>query len=300
MKKLSFNIIGAGSMGHLWASFLSRTGCKVKLYARTQRQEVTYKVQSPLGNFTQTIQYSTLSDWQDADITLICVKAYHLKALCLELKQIMTSSRLILIMNGMGLVEIVRQYLPKLDVYHASIVHGVYIQDNLIIHTGKGETVLGDISSINAVTKDDSLIDQLNQALPKVFWNENHQQAMYLKLIVNAVINPITTLNNQPNQSILFNDKLTKQAENLLSELKPLLAIILPEFEYAFIKQKIEEVAFNTQSNISSMLQDVRAKKATEIDFINGYLVELAKSIRLELPLNNQIIRKIKSLSQGY
>ncbi len=301
MKKLSFNIIGAGAMGHLWASFLAHAGFRVKLYARTQRDQRAFSVQSPLGNFGQTIQYSTLAKWQDADVTLICVKANQLKPLCLELSQLqVTSAQFLLMMNGMGLVEMLQEKFPLSKVIHASIVHGVYIQDNRIIHTGKGKTVLGHFDSALCNAKDFQLIEQLNLALPEVFWNENHQEVMNLKLIINAIINPISSLNNQTNQSVLLNGQLNAQAEKLLIEFIPLLEILLPKLNYMTIKQEIESVARNTQSNISSMLQDVRAGKETEIEFINGYLLNLAKSKNITSPLNDEIVQKIKRLSQGY
>ncbi|TQV81478.1 ketopantoate reductase family protein [Aliikangiella coralliicola] len=297
MKKLSFNIIGAGAIGHLWTSFLINHGHKATLYSRSPRSPQFLQIQSPLGNFEQKINYQTIEDWKDADIILICVKAHQLEKLCQQLSQIMTKPcHIILMMNGMGLLEIVEQYLPQMAVIHASIIHGAYIQENELVHTGNGKTVIGNINSNYSEQEYQTLIQQLNESLPCVSWNNAHRQAMNLKLVINAIINPLTAINGQLNSSVLSDGKLNAQAESLLKELTPILKLILPKMSFHEIKEQVELVAHNTRNNQSSMLQDIRANKTTEIDFINGYLIDCAKKQQIELSQHVEIIKKIKAL----
>lgn len=300
MKKLSFNIIGAGAMGHLWTSFLNLNRFKATLYSRQEQPGQTFKVKSLLGNFQQQIDYQILHNWKHADIILVTVKAHQLEDLCQQLKQLeIKPCRLILLMNGMGLIKIVKQYLPHVKALHASIIHGVYLQEHTIYHTGKGVTILGNLETGYNPDIFSDLVKQLNTALPLVSWNENHQQAMNLKLLINAIINPLTALANKNNGCVLNHGKLNSAAETLLKELMPLIKMMMPNSGYQPIKSEIERVANATQHNISSMLQDIRANKKTEIDFINGYLVKLAKNSNIELPKHVEIIRKIKQLKNN-
>jgi 2-dehydropantoate 2-reductase len=297
MQKLSFNIIGAGAMGHLWTSFLCSNGFKTTLYSRNKQTSQNFIIESPLGSFKQQIDYKELSDWHNADVILICVKAHQLEKLCQQLIKLnITSKNLILIMNGMGLIEICDLYLPKMQKLHASTVHGVYLKDNKIIHTGEGSTIIGNLNSFYPENEFSQLIEQLDMAIPKVSWNQNHQQSMNLKLIINAIINPLTAILNQPNGSVLNNRVLSPQADKMLSELKALIGILLPDMAYEQVKLNIETVAFNTRNNLSSMLQDVRAGKLTEIDYISGYLVRIAESYGINLPSHKQIIQQIKQI----
>jgi 2-dehydropantoate 2-reductase len=55
-------------------------------------------------------------------------------------------------------------------------------------------------------------------------------------------------------------------------------------------------VAEETTANISSMLQDVRAKKQTEIHFINGYIAQQAKLHNIKTPENDALIQQVLTL----
>ena len=297
MRKYSFNIIGAGAIGHLWASFIARQGYDVRLYSRQKRKPQTFKVDSPIANFEQKICYHQLINWKPADCLLVCVKAHQLESLCQQLVELKFSPhQTILMMNGMGLIELIQRYLPQMQTLHASIVHGVYINQQKITHTGNGSTVLGNINTQYERSLFQPLIEQLNTALPSVSWSDKHYQTMLIKVVVNAIINPLTALSNQTNGSILSNGQLDPVAEELLLELKPILRIKLPEQDFSQIKQQVETVARNTRNNISSMLQDIRNGRKTEIDDINGYLLKIAGEEQLTLPLHKNIINNINEL----
>ena len=59
------------------------------------------------------------------------------------------------------------------------------------------------------------------------------------------------------------------------------------------MSKAVFDVAKRTGDNISSMLQDVRAKRRTEIDSINGYLVKVAKRRRAPCPVNEELVSLI-------
>ena len=56
------------------------------------------------------------------------------------------------------------------------------------------------------------------------------------------------------------------------------------------------DVAERTSHNHSSMYQDIKLKRRTEVDSINGALFEKAKEKDLEAPLNQAMVRLIKGL----
>lgn len=121
---------------------------------------------------------------------------------------------------------------------------------------------------------------------------------MYLKLIVNAIINPLTAIHDIANGQLIANDRLKPDASSLLQELTPLLTCLLPKMSTDEIASHIVQVAQNTANNSSSMRQDLKAGKQTEIDFITGYLIKQAKSHQIELSQHATILNKIKRLEQ--
>ena len=52
-----------------------------------------------------------------------------------------------------------------------------------------------------------------------------------------------------------------------------------------------------TRRNTSSMLQDVQKKKMTEIDSINGYIIQLARKHDIEVPVNEALYGLVKSMA---
>ena len=56
-------------------------------------------------------------------------------------------------------------------------------------------------------------------------------------------------------------------------------------------------VCKSTASNISSMLQDIRKQRPTEIDAINGAISRIAKEYGIPTPENDALIRKIKEIT---
>ncbi|MDH5433247.1 MAG: 2-dehydropantoate 2-reductase [Gammaproteobacteria bacterium] len=302
MSATPINIIGAGAMGHLWTAFLQQNTIPVRLYSRVTKPQNKFSIISNLGQFEQTISYHCLDDWQDSDVMLISVKAHQLEQVCKTIKsRVNNNPTIILLMNGFGLIEIVNHHIPNATCIQAYLVQGSYIESteeqNIIHHSGENITYLGNIDSHYSENQFSNVIEILNLALPKVVWNEKHREIMIQKLIINAIINPLTAIHNKPNGCILQNGKLNEEAYALVSELKPLLHQILPDCDFESIKHAIERVATQTGSNISSMLQDIRHNRKTEIDFINGYLINFADKIDIRLPLHSEIVLKIKKLT---
>ena len=291
------NIIGTGAIGHLWASFLTRNN-QVNLYTHKAPHSAQITLNSPLGSKVIKFDYRSFDDWRPTESIIICVKAFQLETVCRELaKKELKDATIILMMNGMGLVECVQQHLPECQVLHAYLTHGAYLKENTLYHTGVGITQLGNLHSDFQADEFAPLIEMLNQALPEVSWNADHQSAMHLKLIINAIINPLTATHKLKNGQLLNpQGKLIKIAELLLDELEPLLPSLVPSLSKDKVKKEVENVAKVTAENISSMLQDVLKNKPTEIEQINGYLVQLAEKRSVYLAQHIKLINQIKTL----
>ncbi|MDD4895711.1 MAG: ketopantoate reductase C-terminal domain-containing protein, partial [Atribacterota bacterium] len=55
-----------------------------------------------------------------------------------------------------------------------------------------------------------------------------------------------------------------------------------------------------TRDNLNSMLQDVRKKRKTEIDFINGAIVREGEKLNIPTPVNRVMTDLIKALEESY
>ena len=117
------------------------------------------------------------------------------------------------------------------------------------------------------------------------------RKAQLLKLAANAIINPLTVLFNCRNAQLLDYGPVLTLIEALVKEAGPVIRALLPPSQSeggegdmsAFSDEKLLDyvhmVTRKTGANTSSMLQDVRNGKKTEIDYINGFIAAQGKKM---------------------
>lgn len=132
----------------------------------------------------------------------------------------------------------------------------------------------------------------LRQALGHAAWTPQIEQQQWRKLVINAVINPLTALSGQVNGSLL---ERTQEIAALCQELTPVLqAQGLTETRDEWLAL-VQKVAMLTATNRSSMLTDLEAHRPTEIDQITGHLLRTAHQLGLALPLHSALYQTIRA-----
>lgn len=127
-------------------------------------------------------------------------------------------------------------------------------------------------------------------------------QAQFEKLIINAVINPLTVVFDCLNGQLSEQPKFEQWMRLLLYE-AAIIVRSLPEvrddsdsrkrFWPARLEEMVLHVASMTAENQSSMLQDIRARKETEINYINGYLVARGEQLGLNCDHHRELFNMI-------
>jgi 2-dehydropantoate 2-reductase len=119
------------------------------------------------------------------------------------------------------------------------------------------------------------------------------------KLLINVGINALTAIQNCPNGHLLKSAELKKclaGAVREAAEVAKAKGVCLTEDPVAATL----EVCKATGKNISSMLQDVRNKRLTEIDAINGAVIAEARLLEIPTPINEELIRQVHVIEKGY
>ena len=137
----------------------------------------------------------------------------------------------------------------------------------------------------------------LHQALPDVARHNNIASANWRKLAVNCVINPLTALYGCRNGDL---QRYPEQIETLCREVASVMAMEGYHTSCEGLMQYVMDVIHSTADNVSSMLQDIRNQRHTEIDYITGYLLRRARSHGLTLPENARLFELIKRKENEY
>ncbi|KAH7886099.1 ketopantoate reductase PanE/ApbA C terminal-domain-containing protein [Phlebopus sp. FC_14] len=149
------------------------------------------------------------------------------------------------------------------------------------------------------------------------------QLAMRKKLVVNAVVNPLTAilgcrngalfrdqgsermLRNVCNEAAaVFQAQLEADTQAWLDSLPPEvdrsqvpLGRIPHDLQAESLVNEVKRVAYLTRGNISSTLSDIRKGRPTEISFLNGYLVRLGQKYGIPMPVNTSLLNMVNMRS---
>ncbi len=251
----------------------------------------------------QSIPVISAQQIKNIDILLVCVKSYQLEDALNSIKHTITSKSLVVLMqNGMGHDVTAHHILPNGKLLLLSNTHGAFKEqeNNLvrIFYTGVGQSHIGPAISHEAELMPgiSQICHQLHLALPPVIWNYNINHILWRKLAVNAVINPLTAILDCNNGELVDNNGYWQQAEQLIEEMRPVIVQYCPALEHFNFSQEVTQVAIKTGLNSSSMRQDIKHKRQTEIDAITGYLLQKAKQCNISLPNHQKIYHDVRQL----
>jgi len=238
-----------------------------------------------------------------SNIIFLCVKSLNVADGLQAAKTIAgPDTLLITLQNGIGHLEILETHTGAPSIALGVTAQGANMVDaGHVRHAGNGITRLAMLNDktrrkVDMLKKTGNL---LNSAGIETELVENIIDFVWAKLFVNVGINALTAIHNCPNGQLPESPETKKQ-----------LADAVKEAETVAREQGIKiftdplamtlEVCQKTCNNISSMLQDVRNKRPTEINSINGAIVQAAKKLKIPVPVNEDLVRKVKEIEKDY
>jgi 2-dehydropantoate 2-reductase len=310
-------VLGGGSLGLLLAGKLTASGCECVLWTRSQIQAslintngLSLEEQSGEKNKVnvKAVPMAEISTFQGP--VLLAVKQTALTPDFLETLATVVpiNGTLVLFQNGIGHIALLQQALPGRKLIAAVTTEGAQrIDETTVRHTGRGETHLGEwhlddrlmlrtpIYLDNEDTSDTLLLESmLKQAGFSVFLSKQLGDDVLRKLLINAVINPLTAILRVRNGELTQSPARLKLMEALFHETYGILSFygLRDELE---LWNTVLQVCKATERNESSMLQDVSLHKETEIEFINGAIYRLAIQQGREAPWNEAVTALVKA-----
>lgn len=271
---MRIGIIGGGSIGLLVSSLLSlkhKNKFKITIYVRRYEQKQSINQNGLVLNQSEKTQVRSMliNDLEKEDYLFICVKQTHIESLLPFLKRKVDGAPLIFLQNGMGHIEFIQSLHNPIFV--GVVEHGALrISDHEVLHTGRGlirlATYKGDSEQL------EYLINKLHHPNFPIQSSTHWNHLLAEKLVVNAVINPLTTLFGVKNIQIITNQYINQLAKKLCQEAARTLNLdVKNQWE------KVVKIARSTGNNTSSMLSDLRNKQKTEIEAISGFLLKNSK-----------------------
>ena len=288
-----WQIIGAGAIGCLNAAHLLRTMQKVHLITREKMVLNTLKLTSSENKQYSFNLSSSQSLLNNTDPILVCVKAMQVSTtLCAHKAFIGRDQVIILMHNGMGCAEQVAKLFPSNPIICATTSNAALLNSPFnVTETGIGSTLFGHFNSF--ARSQESLIEPFKLAFQNVRWEKNINEKLWLKLIINISINPLTAVYQVKNGELQSESTLAT-IRSLIEECLQVTSKLDLPFNSDVIFSSVLNVIKSTSENYSSMNRDIFYQRKTEIEFINGYILKKGAEFNIHLPhvqsFYNQII----------
>ncbi|MFB9325437.1 ketopantoate reductase family protein [Paenibacillus aurantiacus] len=311
-------IVGAGSLGMMYGLRLARGGTGVTFVTRSGEQAsllaekggilvengedchvsvnaVSMASCAALGEeelpsegdwIWLTVKQAQLTEELLAAVSSLCARGAAV--LCLQ--------------NGIGHLTRIARGLPA----GTRIVPAISTEGALrespgkVRYTGRGSLTFGALRPDMPGAEEEEitqkmLVDVLSVAGISAELSNQMENRIYEKLLINAVINPLTAIYGVKNGELPLHPVRLRLMSALFIESRAILARVGLN-EDAGSWEKVLAVCEATAANESSMLRDVQAGRATEIDWINGGIAALAREAELPSPLNDAVAVMVRAL----
>lgn len=292
---MKITVLGCGALGQLWLAALDRQGHEVQGWLRVPQPYCSVNLIDLDGSaINKTFIANDPLFLGSSELLLVTLKAWQVSGAVKNIQALLPEPCPILLLhNGMGTLEELRG-LPQ-PLLRGVTTHAAKRDGTVIVHVAGGITHIGPGSPESGALSD--LAEMLHQALPDVAWHNDVLAACWQKLAANCVINPLSALHD------CLNGELIAWPEQIARLCDEVAAVMEREGVHTSARQLqdyVSAVIASTAQNVSSMLQDVRAQRRTEIDYITGYLLQRARAQGIAVPENTRLYEQIKRKEQNY
>ena len=313
-----WHICGVGAIGSLWASALTHRGFRVTLLLKDAAQLAQYQAAGGIrvseDEDLSFVKAEALvpSNRLDTKIKhlLVCCKSYATIEAILPWRQhLADDAQIVLLQNGMGSAQALQRALPKANIYCATSTDGAWRKGPFdVVRAGKGETLIGSFSDHLHEAEIPNAMQTLLQMshvsadgkdqLPtlNIAWHTDIRTPMWHKLAINSVINALTAIYQCANGELINHPQGRPRLQQLCIETQDVMARLgIAPMGQGLLKTALR-ILQQTALNKSSMLQDCQAGRPTEVEAINGYIIEQGALYHLPCAGHKQVCEDLRRI----
>jgi 2-dehydropantoate 2-reductase len=312
-------VIGAGAVGSALGALLHRSGQNVVLIARPAHtaaiRERGLRVDGDTGEFVAPVEAAETLSFRP-DLALLTVKTQDVVAAVKANQGFLNDVPIVTFQNGIHSDVLVATLLPREQILSAVVLmHATYLLPGKVTVVYRGKLILGRPYGLRD-SKLEDVAHILNQVVPTRV-TDNIQGAHWLKLIVN-LNNALPAITNHTMSQVYASVFLRDIAVGLMREG---LRVIdrgnirlesLPDVSVGLsrlmswmpsgIAGRIAAVKVRRLSTVwplwGSTLQSIQRGRPTEIDYLNGEIMELGKRCGEVTPLNAKMVELVHQVEQ--
>jgi 2-dehydropantoate 2-reductase len=199
--------------------------------------------------------------------------------------------------NGLGNLEVIERVIENNNLFAGITTMGATVIGlNHIRQAGAGSTFVGPLGNNKAGAE--KLTKMLSKAGINATATQDTLGMLWSKLVINAAICPVSVLANLPNGELVKNEKWRVLLGKAAEEAGAVAAAKGIKLLFDDPVKAVLEVCEKTAANISSMLQDIRRGRQTEIEAVNGVIIRSAAEAGIAAPTNVMLCKNVVELEK--
>ena len=299
-------VVGCGAVGSLFAANLAGLD-DVEVWAYDLSQPHVDAINANglrlvgAGDVTGRLQATAdASELPACDFGIVATKAMHTDGAIAATAHAFTEGAVASVQNGVGNEEVLARHVRRV-IRGTTFPAGKILEPGVVQWDVKGDTTLGPFEASPAT---DGEIERLAEACTRAGMPTqavaDARPAQWRKVIFNAATNPVGALTGLTHGRVCERADLRALVSSLVAEGKAVAAaqgITLDADPEELIDHAARpDVAYEHKA---SMLQDVEARRLTEIDFLNGGIGRFGRELGVPTPLNDAVTALVKGLEES-
>ena len=300
-------IVGCGAVGSLFAANLAQLD-DVEVWAFDLDREHVAAINehglrlSGAGEVVGKLSATTdATELPPSDFGIVATKCMHTAPAIEATAAAFANGSVCSVQNGVGNEEVLAQHVER-------VIRGTTFPAGRVVEPGhvqwdvKGDTTIGPFEPSPAPMADiDQLADACTRGGMPTQAVADARGPQWRKLIFNAATNPIGALTGLTHGRVVEDAGLRRLVSQLVDEGKAVAAAQGIELD-ADPEELIDhaarpDVAYDHKA---SMLQDVEARRPTEIDYLNGGISRFGREQGVPTPMNDAVTALIKGLEASW
>ncbi len=308
VNKYKIGIIGLGPVGMTLAAHFNEAGCEVHI-CDAEKKKINLIRSSGIelaGTITKQLYfshvYTSVSEMikQKPDILICSVKAYHVKSVMNQIDKSAAENMLLMsAQNGIGLRQMYTSHFDESQILRMVINFAGNLNAPNVVNV----TFFNPPNYIASV--DDSkqdvaqwLTDVLNEVKLETVCTDSFtiEDRVWEKTILNAALSPLCAISRLTMREAMKHPDTLEIIEQLILEAIEVAKAEEIKLQDNFVKLAIRYLK-NAGDHFPSLAVDLLSGRSTEIDFINGKIVEYGRKHYIRTPLNLTFTNLVKAMS---
>jgi 2-dehydropantoate 2-reductase len=299
-------VVGAGAIGSLFAAHLATVADVLVLTRRVDHaRALNEEGLQVTGRHEFTARVTAAADARELpefDVGIVATKATELEAAAESLAGHFQTATIMTVQNGLGAEAVVRAYGDWPLVSAVTFMSGTKHSDTHVEYILDTATWLGPYED-TPFERVREIAELLVDAGLKADALPDLRPAQWSKLIFNATVNGVSALTGLPHDHHFAAERaqsdLGHLVHDLVAEGKRVAAGAGVELHDDPWKMNVLATKRGS-AHYPSMLEDVEARRPTEVELINGALVREAEHFGVDAPLHTALYRLVKAREASY